>query len=73
MSEDREMLQSKGDYMMAEAMKIPAKIAGAEGGDLYCLRMENAPIIRKWARNTFVSYNHFLIEDFKETEYLGIT
>lgn len=70
--EDNPMLQSTGDFMMADAMKIPAKIAGAEGGDLYDLRMENAAIIRKCARDIYVSCNHFLSEDFKDTEYLGV-
>ncbi len=59
-------------FMRADAMQIPAKIAGAEGVDLYDLKMENAAIIRKNAREIYVSCNGFLIEDFKETEYLNL-
>lgn len=70
--EENEMLKSTGDFMMADALKLPAKIAGAEGADLYDIRMENATIIRKSARDIFVSCNHFFAEDFKETEYLHL-
>lgn len=41
-------------FMRENAMLIPVKIAGAEGGDLYDLRMENAAIIRKAARDLYV-------------------
>ena len=41
-------------FMLENAMIIPAKIAGAEAGDLYDLRMENAAIIRKAARELYV-------------------
>lgn len=39
-----------GDQMLTNAHIIPAKIAGAEAGDLYTLRMENATIIKIAAR-----------------------
>jgi hypothetical protein len=38
------------EQMLAEAATIPAKIAGAEGGDIYTLRMENAVVIKLAAR-----------------------
>ena len=41
-------------FMIENAFTIPSKIAGAEGGDLYDLRMENAAIIRKAARELSV-------------------
>ncbi|SKB42481.1 hypothetical protein SAMN05660903_00653 [Salegentibacter salinarum] len=69
---ENEMLKSTGDFMMADALKLPSKIAGAEGADLYDIRMENATIIRKSERDIFVSCNHFFAEDFKETEYLDL-
>lgn len=68
--EENEMLKSTGQFMMSDAMKIPVKIAGAHGGDIYDLKMENATIIRKSARDIYVSCNHFLIEDFKDVDYL---
>lgn len=49
-----EMLRGQIDQMHADALMIPAKIAGAEGGNLYDLRMENAAIIRKCARDLVV-------------------
>ncbi|HSP12306.1 MAG TPA: hypothetical protein VLO29_07245, partial [Salegentibacter sp.] len=69
--EENEMLKSTGQFMMTDAMKIPVKIAGAQG-DIYDLKMENAAIIRKSARDIYVSCNHFLIEDFKDVDYLKL-
>jgi hypothetical protein len=68
--ENDEMLKSTGSFMMDDALRIPAKIAGAMGADLYDLQMENAAIIRKSARDIYVSCNHFFVGNFKETEYL---
>jgi len=70
--EENEVLKSTGDFMIADALKLPAKIAGAEGADLYDIRMENAAIIRKSAKDIYVSCNHFFTKDFKETEYLHL-
>ena len=52
--EDNEYLQATRGFMLENAFVIPAKIAGAEGGNLYDLRMENAAIIRKAARELSV-------------------
>lgn len=41
-------------YMMENALLLPAKIAGAQGIDLYDLKMENATLIRKAARELYV-------------------
>lgn len=68
--EENEMLKSTGQFMMSDAMKIPVKIAGAHGVDIYDLKMENATIIRKSARDIYVSCNHFLIEESKDVDYL---
>ncbi|TDE14563.1 hypothetical protein [Dyadobacter psychrotolerans] len=38
------------EQMLTDAALIPAKVAGAEGGDLYTLRMENAVLIKLAAR-----------------------
>ena len=38
------------EQMLADAATIPAKVAGAEGGDIYTLRMENAVVIKLAAR-----------------------
>ena len=55
--EDDKMLNSIMGFILEDAYIIPAKIAGAEGGDLYDIRMENAAIIRKSARNLTVQYH----------------
>ena len=52
---DNEFLQeTRVRFMLENAMIIPAKIAAAEASDLYDLRMENATIIRKAARELYV-------------------
>ena len=38
------------EQMLTDAALIPAKVAGAEGGDFYTLRMENAVLIKLAAR-----------------------
>jgi len=48
-NEDDDVLHMR-EQMMANALIIMPKIAGAEGGDLYTLRMENAVIIKIHAR-----------------------
>lgn len=50
-------------FMMEDAMTIPTKIAGAEAGDLYDLRMENATIIRKAARDLYVQAGSLRFEE----------
>lgn len=60
---DNEFLQETTvRFMLENAMIIPAKIAGAEAGDLYDLRMENAAIIRKAARELYVQAGSFRFE-----------
>lgn len=50
-------------YMLENAMLIPVKIAGAEGGDLYDMRMENATIIRRAARELYVQAGSLRYEE----------
>jgi hypothetical protein len=52
--EENEYLQATRGFMLENAYIIPPKIAGAEGVDLYDLKMENAAIIRKAARELSV-------------------
>ncbi len=56
---DEEYLQHLKEMMLGDAMIIPAKIVGAEGGDMYVLRMENAAIIRKAADDTYKQCSSF--------------
>ncbi|WP_213521345.1 hypothetical protein [Nonlabens sp.] len=64
--------ESSKDMMMANAMLIPAKIAGAEGGDIYDLRMENAAIIRKAAREIITDARGLQMSGFPDIEYLDL-
>ena len=52
-------LEHLKDMMLGDATIIPAKISGAEAGDLYILRMENAAIIRKAANDVFIQCSSF--------------
>ena len=69
---DNEYLRDIAEFMKADAAQIPAKIAGAFGDGPYDLKMENATIIRKNAMEIYVQCNGFLMDDFKEKEYLEL-
>ena len=72
--EDNEFLQETTvKFMMEDAMIIPAKIAGAHGIGLYDLKMENAAIIRKAARELMVRAGSLEYEDdIKDKEYITL-
>jgi hypothetical protein len=67
-----ELFKTNKEFMMSNAMIIPAKIAGAEGGDRYDLRMENAAIIRKSARELLTDARGLQMNGFKDIEYLDL-
>jgi len=67
--EDDEMLNYSMGLIREDAYIIPAKIAGAEGADLYDIRMENAAIIRKAARDLTVQYHSLVEFGFEHAEY----
>ena len=70
--EDDEHLDYVKGHMLRDAMLISAKIAGAEGGDLYDLRMENAAIIRKAARDLMLTNHSLEMFGFEEVQYFDI-
>lgn len=70
--EGDEMLQHMIGQMQGDAILIPTKIAGAEGGDLYDLRMENAAIIRKAARDLIVGLRGLEMFGFHEPQYFDL-
>jgi hypothetical protein len=72
--EENKVLFEVSRNMYTDALQLAPKIAGAEGVDLYDIKMENAAVIRKCAREIYVQCNSFLIfgDDFKEAEYLDI-
>lgn len=69
---ETEMIQHNIYYMCQNASTIPAKIAGAEAVDIYDLKMENAAIIRKAARELITDARGIEMHGFKDTEYLDL-
>lgn len=68
-SEDNEILMDIKGNMLCDAGMLTVKIAGAEGGELYDIRMENAAIIRKAARDLMVSQHSLEAYGFEHIEY----
>lgn len=66
------LLNQSLSYLMENSMLIPAKIAGAESVDLYDIKMENAALIRKAARELATDTYGIEMTGFKETEYLDL-
>lgn len=61
---DNEFLQETiVEFMMENAMLLPAKILGAQAVELYDLKMENATIIRKAARELYVQAGSLRFEN----------
>lgn len=69
---EEEMLQNYTDWIMENASIIPAKIAGAESVEIYDLKMENAAIVRKAARELQTHCSGLEMFGFKETDYLQL-
>ncbi len=69
---EAEMINRNVDYLCENALIIPAKIAGAEAVDIYDLKMENAAIIRKAARELITDTRGIEMHGFKDIEYLDL-
>ncbi len=69
---EKEMLANNLDYLMENAYIIPAKISSAEAVEIYDLKMENATLIRKAARELITDARGIQMHGFKETEYLDL-
>ena len=70
-SEEDEYLNATKYMMRDDAAIICAKIAGAEGGDMYSIRMQNAAIIRDHAMHLYVQVGSLRFHDsFKDTDYV---
>ncbi|MET3732974.1 hypothetical protein [Moheibacter stercoris] len=65
-------LEMQLDMIHENSLIIPAKIAGAEGGDIYDIRMENAAIIRKAAREISVTLGYLDLGRLEENEYTDL-
>jgi len=69
--DDEHLAHVKG-VMYEDAMLLTVKIAGAEGGQLYDIKMEAATIIRKAAMELMIQNHALEMFDFEHTEYFQI-
>jgi hypothetical protein len=58
--------------MLCDAAQLTVKVAGAEAAELYDLKMENAAIIRKSARDLMVQQHSLDLFGFEYVEYYQI-
>jgi len=70
--DENEELQDVKEFMLLDASLLSVKVAGAEGGELYDLKMEAAAIIRKSAKDLHVQNHALEMFGFKEVEYYQI-
>ncbi|WP_353145283.1 hypothetical protein [Chryseobacterium sp.] len=70
--EDNDYLQHLKYHLLEDIMVIQAKISGAEAVKLYDIKMENAAIIRKAARDIMISGNHLELLGFSDAAYYKI-
>ena len=66
------MMLDAANHIRENATIIPAKIAGAEAVDLYDLKMENAAIIRKCAREIATNTYGLAMFKYQEIDYLNL-
>jgi len=70
--EENEMLQQIKMQMLSDAAMLTVKVAGAEGGDLYDIRMECAALIRKAAHDLMIQNHSLKAFGFEHVEYYSI-
>jgi hypothetical protein len=71
--EDNELLQSMKEIMRADAMMLPAKIAGAEAGNIYSIRIQNAAIIRYHAMSLYTQVGGLsLYDESIDTSFINL-
>lgn len=67
-----EMLGHVKGVMLEDAMLLTVKVAGAEGGQIYDIRMECAAIIRKAAHELMIQNHSLEMFGFEHMEYFQI-
>lgn len=67
--EDNDYLQTSKQHLLEDSMIVQAKICGAEAVKLYDIKMENAAIIRKAARDIMVGGNNLQHFGFSDAKY----
>lgn len=71
--EDDIFLQQSKNLMLEAAMNIPSKIAAAEGGDLFSIRMQNAALVRYHALHLYAQIGSLRFHSkFKDLEYVTL-
>jgi hypothetical protein len=70
--EDDEMLGHVKSIILEDAMMLTVKVAGAEAGQLYDIKMEAAALIRKAALNLMVQNHSLEMFGFEHVEYFQI-
>ncbi|KFE99700.1 hypothetical protein IX39_03275 [Chryseobacterium formosense] len=70
--EDNEYLKDVKMNLLGDSMVMMAKISGAEAVKLYDIKMENAAIIRKAARDILVGGNTLEMFGFEDAKYYTI-
>lgn len=70
--ENEELLKGYGQQIAENGFLIPTKIAGAYGADLYDLKMENAALIRKAARDILVASTGIRRIGIKDEDYINL-
>jgi hypothetical protein len=66
---DNEYLVDVKGCMLSDAAQLTVKVAGAEAAGLYDLKMENAALIRKAARDLMVQQHSLEMFGFEYVEY----
>ena len=70
--EDDEAQGCLKQFMLQDAAMLSVKVAGAEAADVYDLRMENAAIIRKAARDLLAHCSRLELFGFEDSQYLHL-
>lgn len=70
--EENEILNEIKAFMISDAAQLTVKVAGAEHGDLYDIKMEAATIIRKAAHDLMIQQHSLKMHGFQDVEYYKI-
>lgn len=66
------MAQTVGEQLLTDAVTLIPKIAGAEGSELYTLKMENAVVIKLHARSLLTTTNWLRMEKLTPPEHIQL-
>jgi hypothetical protein len=70
--EDNDMREHLAVQMLSNAALVQAKIAGAEGGGLYSLRMQNAVLIKVAVQDMFNAVSFASMVEINEEDYVDL-